>query len=321
MTQKNSKLVDQYLHEVLTPIAPASLRGDIAHEIASHINENIQVGMEYGLSEEKATLVAIEKMGTPAELGKRLADIHRPRLNWGVIGPTAGLIAVGFLAMYSIGRFSSQLIFGLMGMVLAGLLTFTDFSKLKRFAPALYVLSLVGVVLAMVFGTRYFGQPYLFIGPVRIKIMDATPFLFVVGLGGMITRDRWNERRSSALLLIAMTLPQIMFFATNSLPSLVLFLVAAVALMHASGAKHWQTSIIGFTGIVLLILMNGSDSFVSASNSLANRAAESHTDYVLSYLVPLRTRNSQSPEELTETNFSSNSLRNPKNLIPVNPLR
>jgi cell division protein FtsW (lipid II flippase) len=285
MSEKTLNDKEKYLNEVLSYITPKELKNEIALEIRCHLSESIQEGQSFGLSEEQATITAIEKMGPPGELGKKLADIHRPRLNAWIIGPTLVLVLVGWLAMYSVGRLGGQLMYCLLGLAIGALFVFLDFSKLKRFAVLLFGVTFCVAVLATAFGPKFLGQPYIFLGPVRIKIMDACPFLFVLALAAMMTREKWVRSKDSVLLIAAAISAQFLFFFTNSLPSLVLFSIAMMAVMHSSRAKYWQTCLVGIGGAFLTVLLHNPDSFVSANAFLASQVEERHTDYVLAYLM------------------------------------
>ena len=285
MSEKNLNSKEKYLTEVLSHIVSRELKDELALEIRCHLSESIQEGRSFGLSEEQATMTAIEKMGSPGEVGKKLADIHRPRFNAWIIGPTLVLVLVGWLAMYSVDRLGGQLLYSLLGLAIGSLFAFLSFSKLKRFAPLLYGVTFCVAVLAAVFGPKYLGQPYLFLGPVRIKIMDACPFLFILALAGMIVRESWTTPKNSVLLIAAAMAIQCLFFFTNSLPSLVLFSIAMIAVTQSSRAKYWQTCLVGLGGAFLTVLLHNPDSFVSANAFAASQIEERHTDYILAYLM------------------------------------
>jgi cell division protein FtsW (lipid II flippase) len=178
---------------------------------------------------------------------------------------------------------NTKLLFGLMGLAFGGTLTFFNYAKLKRFAVPTF-LTILGIVgLAIFFGPKYDGQPYIFLGPVRIKVMDACPFLFVVALAGMVARKKWDAPKEAIRLLSASVLVQTLFFFANSLPSLAMFVVAMTAIMHFSSAKYWQTCLIGLVGVALMLLLHSSTAYVTPETFSSVQTAESHTDYVVSY--------------------------------------
>ena len=285
MTGKKQKTIDLYLENVLMAVTPKTLKEDISKEIQCHLTESIEEGIQFGLSEEQAAESAVKRMGDASELGKQMAEIHRPRLNGWIIGPTITLLVLGWITMYSTGRLSGQLLFGLIGLAFGGTLTFFDYAKLKRFAVPMFVTILGIVGLAIFFGPKYDGQPYIFLGPVRIKVMDACPFLFIVALAGMVTRRKWDAPKEAILVLSASVLVQTLFFFTNSPPSLAMFTIAMTAVMHFSSSKYWQTCLVGLVGVVLMLLFHNSAAYVTPETFSSVQAAESHTDYVVSYLM------------------------------------
>jgi rod shape determining protein RodA len=285
MMGKNSQVVEKYLDEVVSNIVPTSLKQDVRSEIECHLNDSIQEGVSYGLSQERAVAVAIERMGNPVDLGTELFEIHRPRLNWWLIVPTFALVLLGWFLMNSMGHLGGQVVFSVIGLAIGSILAFVDFSRIRRFSWVTYGVTFVSVIIAILIGHTYERQPYLFLGPLRIKLMDLCPFLFVIALAGVIDSSKWRKIRNSLPILLAIMMVGVLYGVTNSLPSLVLFTISIIAIMYTSSARPWQVALVGLMGIAVSLHLYSERSFVSAEAFRSTQGVESHTDYVITYLI------------------------------------
>jgi cell division protein FtsW (lipid II flippase) len=179
----------------------------------------------------------------------------------------------------------AQLVFSLLGLGLGAGLTFTDYAVLKRLALPSYLATAAVLLGALIGGPRYQGQPYLFLGGLRIKLIDACPLLFTITLAGLASRARWQSRKAGAGLTLAVGIAEVLLCAGGSLTALILFLVGIAAVLLASHARGWQTAAIGTVGIALSATFWRPDVFVGAGAAAAVRLAEAHTDYVFAALL------------------------------------
>ena len=64
--------------------------------------------MDKGLSEEVAEDKAVEQMGSPIKLGQELNKLHKPKVDWFLIGLLVAAMGLGF-AGYSFGYMNDLL--------------------------------------------------------------------------------------------------------------------------------------------------------------------------------------------------------------------
>ena len=85
----------EFLNNVCEEIKYKPANRLIFEEIEAHIEELKNDNLCKGLSEEQAEEYAVEQMGNPKKIGKRLNKIHRPKLDWVTLILTMILILLG----------------------------------------------------------------------------------------------------------------------------------------------------------------------------------------------------------------------------------
>ena len=73
--------IKEYLKSVCEQIKYKPIREEISKEIEVHIFDLKQEYINDGIKEDIAEEKAIEQMGNPEEIGKKLNQIHKPKLD------------------------------------------------------------------------------------------------------------------------------------------------------------------------------------------------------------------------------------------------
>lgn len=149
--------IQAYLEAVQEQIRWKRARPVLIRELERHLEDQRDAFLLDGKSPEEAERLAVEDMGDPVTAGTELDAVHRPRPQWGLLGLTSGLAALGVFLRVSFRQIypSPDLIaakaLASLGLGTAALLAmyFLDVSRLVRHARAVYIGTLAGSVLAV----------------------------------------------------------------------------------------------------------------------------------------------------------------------------
>ncbi|AWI06019.1 permease prefix domain 1-containing protein [Clostridium drakei] len=73
---------DEYLHLLSKNISNRKMRKEICTEIRNHIDDQKEVYIKIGYSDEDAEKAAVKDMGDPKTTGKMLDFVHPPTIDW-----------------------------------------------------------------------------------------------------------------------------------------------------------------------------------------------------------------------------------------------
>ncbi len=93
----------EFLDTVCSEIKYKKLHDPIKKELSEHITDQIDAYLLKDISQEEATLKAIQDMGNPILIGQSLNKTHRPRVNWTIITLISGIILLNscFFLLYA----------------------------------------------------------------------------------------------------------------------------------------------------------------------------------------------------------------------------
>ena len=148
------KTIAAYLEAVQGQIRWKRARPLLVRELERHLEDQRDDFLKEGKAPDEAERLAVEDMGDPVTVGTELDRIHRPRPQWGLLGLTIVLAAVGVFLRVLFRRpyFRQDLVLmralASLGLGTAAMLGmyFLDVSRLVRHARALYIGTLVMTV-------------------------------------------------------------------------------------------------------------------------------------------------------------------------------
>lgn len=159
--------IQAYLEAVREQIRWKRARPVLIRELGQHLEDQRDAFVQEGRSPEEAERLAVQDMGDPVTVGTELDAVHRPRPQWGLLGLTFALAAVGavlrvkFLQASPYPSDEQVLVKALVSLATLGLGTaamlgmyFLDVSRLVRHARALYI----GALAAGVFSLELFNS-------------------------------------------------------------------------------------------------------------------------------------------------------------------
>ncbi len=165
-----SKSVTDFINTVLEQIKYKKVHSTIAEELNNHIFEQAQDYIADGMEEEEAFSKAVNQMGNPIEIGKRLHKTHKPKTEWSIIALLAVIVVYGLyiISMYtSVFRNSQmlnkQLLFAVAGVCVLIVLYFFDYTKLEECSIPVYFITCALWFLQIMWGSELQGRSYIYI--------------------------------------------------------------------------------------------------------------------------------------------------------------
>jgi len=89
------KTIAAYLEAVQGQIRWKRARPLLVRELERHLEDQRDDFLKEGKAPDEAERLAVEDMGDPVTVGTELDRIHRPRPQWGLLGLTIALAAIG----------------------------------------------------------------------------------------------------------------------------------------------------------------------------------------------------------------------------------
>ena len=161
--------MEEYLKVLMEQIRCKKAHPYIKQEILGHLEEQIEDNMSEGMSREEAEKAAVADMGSPVEAGIALDKVHRPKMNWGVVGLMAIISIAGIVLHEVMWREVGVLAQGSLEFVKYTLLGFSlmlvvyrlDYSVIARYAKVIAAGMLIACLAAKVQGNYIGGTPWL----------------------------------------------------------------------------------------------------------------------------------------------------------------
>ncbi|MBJ6363362.1 permease prefix domain 1-containing protein [Paenibacillus sp. GCM10012307] len=100
--KQNHDEVRLFLQEVLASIKSREAIKQVSRELECHIEDLVIGLMEEGIEEKEAVKRAIQRMGDAHEIGRQMSQIHRPVLDWSLLGLLALMVICDVLGLASI---------------------------------------------------------------------------------------------------------------------------------------------------------------------------------------------------------------------------
>ncbi|PHA08488.1 FtsW/RodA/SpoVE family cell cycle protein [Bacillus tropicus] len=178
-----NKKGERFLKEVTNHIKSKEAKDLVAAELDFHLKQAKNMWVEKGLSEAVAEDKAVEQMGSPIKLGRELNKLHKPKVDWFLIGLLVAAMGLGFLPVITFGHadlFMNKVIFVILGVVTAVGIMLLDYRKLERLGWLFYTIGVLILLMIKCFPTDYvIGEAIIKIGPIKIDCLMTIPFFFL----------------------------------------------------------------------------------------------------------------------------------------------
>ena len=90
----------EYLDTLVEQIRFKKARELVEEEVKSHIEDQMEAYRAQGMTEAEAEERAVRQMGDPVEAGVALDRVHRPGMDWRLVGLIAFLSLAGLAVLY-----------------------------------------------------------------------------------------------------------------------------------------------------------------------------------------------------------------------------
>ena len=270
-----NKKGERFLKEVTNHIKSKEAKDLVAAELDFHLKQAKNMLVEKGLSEEVAEDKAVEQMGSPVKLGRELNKLHKPKVDWFLIGLLVAAMGLGFLPVLVFGYTNdvimNKVIFVILGVITAIGMMLLDYRKLERMGWLFYTIGVVVLLMLYCFpNASMIGEPLIKIGPIAVDCLMAVPFFFLAWA------SFFNNNRLKVIHLVVLYLFSLyLFLIVSTLSSIFIYITMVFVMLWWSKLGKKTALIITVVPICLFIIK------VSISWSSGY-----HLDRLLGYLNP-----------------------------------
>lgn len=249
--------VSDFLDLVCGQIKAKEIHSEIRAGLESHLNDVIEQKIKEGVHKEEAMQQAIRQMGDPILLGKQMHKVHKPKMEWGLIGLVAVFLSIGLTATYAISQgqfFSGKIMYTCIGTVLMLFLWFFDYRKFTYFSWYLYMLTLLVMVYTIIIGSLRDGKLMLNLGGKIIDFISITPYLFIIALAGIMVSNRWKKQSILEKFIIFILVPVYLYIESDvTFPLLTYFLSFMILLVFSK--RSWKEFVCLITPVIVFFLV------------------------------------------------------------------
>jgi cell division protein FtsW len=239
-----NKKISSFLDNVCIHINCKSVHKDIREELANHILELRDENLNQGNTEEAALDMAIVAMGDCDEIGNRLNKQHKPQTEWSLIILTAFIALIGGAVMYTSSKFNSfhavdferYLLFAVVGVAVMIVLYFFDYTKLKKLALPIYLLTLAILIFTVFAGGNVNGRKIMVIGDFLVS-SDYATLLFLIAFVGFMQKFKHKGGIAIVYLMGIGSISLLTIFMLSRL-SQTLILLTGYAVLTVSAVKR-----------------------------------------------------------------------------------
>lgn len=238
--------MEEYMRILMEQIRCQKAHPYIKEEIQGHIEAQIEDNMAAGMSREKAEKAAVQDMGSPVEAGIALDRIHRPKINWRLIGLMA-LIGVAGIVLHELMWIQQGLLAGesrdflrytLIGFALMLIVYRIDYSVIARFAKIIAAVMIGVCVVALFQGDVIGGTCQMRIFGWNVSLFF--PMLLYVPLYGAVIYKYYGQGYNGLFKAILwMLIPVVIAFHLPQLMLSILLLVSMMTVLTAALAHDW----------------------------------------------------------------------------------
>lgn len=240
----------RFLNEVKNHIRSKEAKEFVTSELEYHLMQVKKDWIGKGLSETEAEEKAVTQMGSPAKLGQELNKLHKPRVDWWMIGLLAITMGLSFLPLYALGDMldDSYILHKIVHVMLGGIaavgMMLIDYRKLEKKGWLFYMGGVMLLLLITNFPNLTInGVAYYKIGTIALESIMALPFLFL-SWASFFNNPRMKIWQLSILFVI----PILLFMAVPNLSAVLIYSIMVFTMMWWSriGTRNAMRITAGF---------------------------------------------------------------------------
>lgn len=207
--------MSEFLHIVISHIRSKEAKSYVEKELSQHLQQAKNAWMKKGYSAQEAEQKAVEEMGSPTILAQSMASIHKPKIDWLLIGMLLVACVFSFLPLLVLNErrdnvqydISSMIfknaIIVVVGVALAIGCMYFDYRKLKMKGYLFYGLAITFIFAFYVLTNNHMnGQGMIQLGIINLQTWMALP-LFVIAWAGIFSLPTISLWRIIALFIVS----------------------------------------------------------------------------------------------------------------------
>ncbi|CAH1215351.1 Peptidoglycan glycosyltransferase MrdB [Paenibacillus plantiphilus] len=263
-------LVQQFLTDVCRYVKAVDQHRSIKAELVDHINDRITEYKGKGMEEDEAVALAVADMGAADAVGSELHRIHRPIMDWSLVGLLLLFLAMGVVAMLSVQAGAAinngvslverTILFSAMGLGIIVVLWFFDYRKIKLYSHWIFGSALMLMLFSAMSGNQINGtKRYLFIGSIGFDTTMIGLLLLLIALPGMSAAKEWSARQTVIQLAYRLVIPLVLFMICVSTVAAVLYIIGFFIHLWMTRRSVRQFGLLagGTAAIVLFLILFG----------------------------------------------------------------
>ncbi|WP_461207668.1 FtsW/RodA/SpoVE family cell cycle protein [Clostridium sp. DL1XJH146] len=274
-----NKFISKFLSDVCTEVKYKEVHPELANELQGHIEELKNEYIENGMNEDEGIKKAVQQMGDPFEIGKKLNKTHRPKTEWSIVALIIAMVFIGVITLLSLSSsdninlsYKAYIMYLIIGFVACIGCYFFDYTKLKKYSLHIFVATLVFLFFSSFFSIRVNGMPYLRIGPFSIITSILFIPLFLLSFAGLLNNcisDSVNYRKKLMGISFLAIISIVLIAGTlQSMPNAIFLSCGYIAILGVAGnGKDFKGNrkeflliiycgVIGFIGVLFFYLLN-----------------------------------------------------------------
>jgi len=257
--------VAAFLQTVCEQIRTEKAHRSVRRELEGHIADLVEELMAEGVERQEAERVAVARMGDARDIGRQLNKVHKPVIEWGLIGIVAIMLGLGLFYMYvaelqnyvsQSNLFGKQAVFAVIGLLLAAMIWWVDYRKLQALGEPCYVIA-IGLLLLLQFTSPANGsKAFMDFSFISFNGALLSLFLLVISAAAMEPAREWTLRTAAIQLILRLGVPSVLFMMTNTRALLVLYVAAFFAQVWFTRRSALQvTALITGSGLLALPIL------------------------------------------------------------------
>ncbi|MEH7444546.1 FtsW/RodA/SpoVE family cell cycle protein [Bacillus sp. JJ1122] len=244
----------RFLNEVKNHISSKEAKEFVSFELEYHLMQVKKDWIGKGLSETDAEEKAVIQMGSPAKLGQELNKLHRPRVDWWMIGLLAITMGLSFLPLFALrdmlddSYILHKIAHVILGSIAAVGMKLIDYRKLEKKGWLFYMGGVMLLLLITYFPNLIInGVAYFKIGSIELGSMMALPFLFL-SWASFFNNPRIKIWQHSILFMI----PVLLFMEVPNLSAVFIYTIMVFTMMWWS--RIGKRTAMRITAVLLILI-------------------------------------------------------------------
>ncbi|KGR75646.1 FtsW/RodA/SpoVE family cell cycle protein [Ureibacillus sinduriensis] len=212
--------ISHFLETVITQIRSREAKEYVKTELSQHIQKSKQSWLERGYSELQAEEKAVREMGSPLTLGKSLNKLHKPKIDWLLVSLLSVTLLLSFLPIIALNleqyletanlnmttMLQNKVISIIIGFLLAIVIMFIDYRKLKRMGYLFYAAGAGLIYVLTVFSNKVVnGELMISFGIFDVQVWMAIP-LFLLAWASLLSTSSFKLWQGAILFLFSVFL-------------------------------------------------------------------------------------------------------------------